>query len=45
MLYTKLLPKEEILALGLSESYADLHGFFSKAKEKHKAFAWQLITL
>ncbi|MCB0803860.1 MAG: class I SAM-dependent methyltransferase [Flavobacteriales bacterium] len=31
--YTLNLPKEEILALGLSESYADLHGFFSKGKK------------
>jgi len=31
--YTLNLSKEEILALGLKESYADLHGFFSKGKK------------
>jgi predicted O-methyltransferase YrrM len=31
--YTLNLSKEEILSLGLSEKYADLHGFFSKRKE------------
>lgn len=31
--YTLNLSKEEILELGLSEKYADLHGFFSKGKE------------
>ena len=30
--YTLNLSKEEILSLGLSEKYADLHGFFSKSK-------------
>lgn len=32
--YTLNLSKEEILSLGLSEKYADLHGFFSK-KDKN----------
>lgn len=31
--YTLNLPKEEILNLGLSEKYANLHGFFSKEVE------------
>ena len=31
--YTLNLPKSEILKLGLSERYADLHGFFSKDKQ------------
>ena len=31
--YTLNLSREEILSLGLSEKYADLHGFFSKGKE------------
>lgn len=30
--YTLNLSKEEIILLGLSEKYADLHGFFSKGK-------------
>lgn len=31
--YTLNLSKDEILSLGLSEKYANLHGFFSKGKE------------
>ena len=34
--YTLNLSKEEILSLGLSEKYADLHGFFSKERENVK---------
>jgi len=31
--YTLNLSKEELLSLGLSDRYADMHGFFSKGKE------------
>lgn len=34
--YTLNLSKEEILAMGLKEIYADLHGFFSKKKDNIK---------
>ena len=31
--YTLNLSKQELLSLGISEKYADMHGFFSKGKE------------
>lgn len=34
--YTLNLSKQQMLDLGLSESYADLHGFFSKEKQNIK---------
>lgn len=42
--YTLNLSKSEMLALGLSEKYADLHGFFSKGKENIKHITGNSMT-
>lgn len=42
--YTLNLPKAEILSLGLSEKYADLHGFFSKGKKNIKHLTENSLT-
>jgi predicted O-methyltransferase YrrM len=42
--YTLNLSKEEILSLGLSKKYADLHGFFSKGKFNIKHLTGNSLT-
>jgi predicted O-methyltransferase YrrM len=42
--YTLNLSKSEILSLGLSEIYADLHGFFSKGKGNIKHISGNSLT-
>lgn len=43
--YTLNLSKEEILSLGLSEKYADLHRFFSKGQRKYSSLNRKLFDL
>lgn len=42
--YTLNLSKSEMLSMGLSERYADLHGFFSKSKENIKHLTGNSLT-
>ena len=42
--YTLNLSREELLSFGLSEKYADMHGFFSKGKENIRHLTGNSLT-